>query len=182
MSPHESSWIHPSKYLPIPTQILNKLMEFNHSWWKKSQTTTWDIFNEFVNHGINYQPQLVQDFWTINSITSIFPEKNGKKKIQRCQKRPSSPQSWCNDIYYMYVSGQIIIFHQPGFSWNKGISLTKPPFDQIICMSVLLPTKSWKSWFVVIEPRLKSAILLTTVPWYRGFCWYGNPRRRRESL
>ena len=25
-------------------------------------------------------------------------------------------------------SGQIIIFHQPRFPWNKGISLTKPPF------------------------------------------------------
>ena len=25
-------------------------------------------------------------------------------------------------------TGQIIIFHQPRFPWNKGISLTKPPF------------------------------------------------------
>ena len=27
-----------------------------------------------------------------------------------------------------YVSGQIIIFHQSRFPWNKGGSLTKPPF------------------------------------------------------
>ena len=27
-----------------------------------------------------------------------------------------------------HISGQIIIFHQPRFPWNKGISLTKPPF------------------------------------------------------
>ena len=26
-----------------------------------------------------------------------------------------------------HESGQIIIFHQPRFPWNKGISLTKPP-------------------------------------------------------
>ena len=26
---------------------------------------------------------------------------------------------------YIYISGQIIIFHQPGFFWNKGISLPK---------------------------------------------------------
>ena len=35
---------------------------------QKSQTTTRDVYN-LVNNGINYQPQLVQDFWTINSIT-----------------------------------------------------------------------------------------------------------------
>ena len=26
-------------------------------------------------------------------------------------------------------SGQIIIFHQARFSWNKDVSLTKPPFE-----------------------------------------------------
>ena len=31
------------------------------------------------------------------------------------------------------VSGQIIIFHQPRFPWNKGISLTKPPFGVRSC-------------------------------------------------
>ncbi len=28
------------------------------------------------------------------------------------------------------LSGQIIMFHQPGFPWNKGTSLTKPPFGE----------------------------------------------------
>ena len=31
------------------------------------------------------------------------------------------------------ISGQIIIFHQPGFPWNKGISLPKPPFGVRSC-------------------------------------------------
>ena len=31
-------------------------------------------------------------------------------------------------IHNLHLSGQIIIFHQPRFPWNKGISLTKPPF------------------------------------------------------
>ena len=41
----------------------------SYCWWKKSQTTTWDVQNP-VNNGINYQPQLVfsPDFWTINRI------------------------------------------------------------------------------------------------------------------
>ncbi len=30
-------------------------------------------------------------------------------------------------------SGQILIFHQPRFPWNKGISLTKPPFGMRSC-------------------------------------------------
>ena len=34
---------------------------------------------------------------------------------------------------YIYISGQIIIFHQPRFPWNKGISLTKPPFGVRSC-------------------------------------------------
>jgi len=29
---------------------------------QKSQTTTWDVSNP-VNNGVNYQPQLVQDFF-----------------------------------------------------------------------------------------------------------------------
>ena len=31
-------------------------------------------------------------------------------------------------LFSYQISGQIIIFHQPRFPWNKGISLTKPPF------------------------------------------------------
>ena len=32
-----------------------------YCWWLKSQTTSWDVQNP-VNNGVNYQPQLVQDF------------------------------------------------------------------------------------------------------------------------
>ena len=53
-------------------------------WWTKSQTTTWDVVQNPVNDGINYQPQLVNlpDFWTINSPTvfltlKIPPQKPG---------------------------------------------------------------------------------------------------------
>ena len=35
--------------------------------------------------------------------------------------------------YIYHISGQIIIFHQPRFPWNKGISLTKPPFGVRSC-------------------------------------------------
>ena len=46
--------------------VFNSSIEVaNYCWWKKS-CTTWDVYN-LVNTGINYQPQLVQDFWTINS-------------------------------------------------------------------------------------------------------------------
>ena len=31
---------------------------------------------KFVNDGINYQPQLVQDFWTTNKYLYIIPFKN----------------------------------------------------------------------------------------------------------
>ncbi len=39
-------------------------------------------------------------------------------------------------------SGQIIIFHQPGFPWNKGISLTKPPFGVRSCeVAIIWPAE-----------------------------------------
>ena len=39
-------------------------------------------------------------------------------------------------------SGQIIIFHQPRFPWNKGISLTKPPFGVRSCEVAII----WPDW------------------------------------
>ena len=40
-------------------------------------------------------------------------------------------------------SGQIIIFHQPRFPWNKGISLAKPPFRVRSCeVAIIWPEKS----------------------------------------
>ncbi len=39
-------------------------------------------------------------------------------------------------------SGQIIIFHQPRFPWNKGNSLTKPPFGVRSCeVAIIWPDK-----------------------------------------
>ena len=47
--------------------------------------------------------------------------------VERCsrimRKNPTHPT----------YSGQITIFHQPRFPWNKGISLTKPPFGVRSC-------------------------------------------------
>ena len=43
----------------------------------------------------------------------------------------------------MYLSGQIIIFHQPRFNWNKGISLTKPQFGVRSCeVAIIWPDLS----------------------------------------
>ena len=55
---------------------------------------------------------------------------------------------WYIYILYIHISGQIIIFHQPRFPWNKGISLTKPPFGvrscevAIIWPDIYIPTTS----------------------------------------
>ena len=42
-------------------------------------------------------------------------------------------------------SGQIIIFHQPRFPWNKGISLTKPPFGVRSCEVAIVWPDVWHS-------------------------------------
>ena len=46
------------------------------------------------------------------------------------------------EVLELYKSGQIIIFHQPRFAWNKGISLTKPPFGVRLCeVAIICPDK-----------------------------------------
>ena len=45
--------------------------------------------------------------------------------------------------FYGINSGQIIIFHQPRFPWNKGISLAKPPFGVRSCeVAIIWPDQS----------------------------------------
>jgi len=41
---------------------------WEYCWWKISQTTTWYV-KSLINTWVNYLPQLVQDFWTINSMS-----------------------------------------------------------------------------------------------------------------
>ncbi len=52
-------------------------------------------------------------------------------------------------------SGQIIIFHQPGISWNKGSSLTKPPFGVRSCEVAII----WPEWYLVYEPIVNPEML-----------------------
>ena len=52
-------------------------------------------------------------------------------------QRKSSKRSFES---HLDLSGQIIIFHQPRFPWNKGISLTKPPFGVRSCeVAIICP-------------------------------------------
>ena len=73
------------------------------------------------------------------------------------------------------TSGQIIMFHQPKFHWNKGISLTKPPFVAINCLEngrlhtiykthhlFHLPNSPEKSWVPLISPRKFTPLKLKT--------------------
>ena len=46
-------------------------------------------------------------------------------------------------------SAQIIIFHQPRFPWNKGISLTKPPFGVRSCeVAIIWPDPYAQNYYV----------------------------------
>ena len=53
----------------------------------------------------------------------------------------------CGDSHAKQWSGQIIIFHQPRFSWNKGNSLTKPPFGVRSCEVAIIWPEWWKLLF-----------------------------------
>ena len=75
------------------------------------------------------------------------------------EKKKKNDKSWLfffgdstNQVLWLQIhwaswykkSGQIIIFHQPRFPWNKGISLTKPPFGVRSCeVAIIWPEKSY---------------------------------------
>ncbi len=70
-------------------------------------------------------------------------------------------------FYPQNGSGQIIIFHQPGFPWNKGISLTKPPFGVRSCeVAIIWPDGWFISWFQT---------LLTWMIWGKNPYFWKHP-------
>ena len=55
------------------------------------------------------------------------------------------------DIHLLsvYYSGQIIMFHQPRFPWNKGMCLTKPPFGVRSCEVAIIWQDYLLGWFTL---------------------------------
>ncbi len=70
------------RQINLPTSRLGVLAWFfgPYCWWLKS-CTTWDVWSP-INHGINYQPQLVS---RISAINSMWP-------ISRCLLSKKSPR------------------------------------------------------------------------------------------
>ena len=56
----------------------------------------------------------------------------------------------CTSTWHVYISGQIIIFHQPRFPGNKEISLTKPPFGVRSCEVAII----WPDIYTVCSQSL----------------------------
>ena len=57
---------------------------------------------------------------------------------------------------YIYIPGQIIIFHQPRFPWNKGTSLTKPPFGVRSCEVAII----WPDIYIYININTNTCVYL----------------------
>ena len=74
---------------------------------------------------------------TVSALSSMLWKWDGKD-VSGMQE-----SSW---IYVLRTqkSGQIIIFHQPRFPWNKGISLTKPPFGVRSCEVAIIWPDKWE--------------------------------------
>ena len=90
---------------------------------------TWNLWSYLprrpltTQHNMSLQANL--------QITTKYPTVN--VYVYRCYIHlPWLCENW-NTHLILHQSGQIMIFHQPRFSWNKGISLTKPPFGVRSC-------------------------------------------------
>ena len=79
-------------------------------------------------------------WWPFRMVSSRDPQRMiGDKKVTTAE----SPGNQFWEKSSMNHSGQIIIFHQPRFPWNKEISLTKPPFGVRSCEVAIIWPEVW---------------------------------------
>ena len=93
-----------------------------------------------------------------------------------------------------HPSGQIIIFHQPRFPWNKGNSLTKPPFGgnrscevAIIwpdpwCKACKSPTSALSECPIASAKLLKTRGKYFTPTWQRWWFFQPEPGLGKQKL
>ena len=114
--------------------------------------------NTMKNHNFPWKTNL----WYHHESENPMPEKNGIVDTF-CTQDDAAPWNgmaaihgsipWnhpfkCPKISATFqYSGQIIIFHQPRFPWNKGISLTKLHFGVRSCeVAIIWPEYYWNKW------------------------------------
>ena len=69
----------------------------------------------------------------------------------------------------IHISGQITMFHQPRFPWNKGISVTKPPFGVRSCEVAII----WTDIYIYISHIIYT--LESNKSW-----WFSRPHPGRD--
>ena len=83
--------------------------------------------------------------------------------------------AWKMAHWYLHESGQIIIFHQPRFHWNKGISLTKPQFKVTSAEVAIIWPDEWLKFMAWIGKysKLQLYIYGSVYPSiFRGYRWF----------
>ena len=111
------------------------------------------------------------------------------KTLSRKKKKTAAGVVFLMDLYkwtfFLEGSGQIIIFHRLRFPWNKGISLTKPPFGVRSCEVTIIwpegchiiPTNHPSTWSSgLLQGSVLSMISLQEKTWK----WW-SPRRSKSD-
>ncbi len=98
-----------------------------------------------------FHPKMIlQDF-------EISPSRTLKKLFSKS----SNPN--IQHMHQYIISGQIIIFHQPRFPWNKGISLTKPPFGVRSCeVAIIWPDHLYSIGFTHCNRQPHLGVITST--------------------
>ena len=94
-------------------------------------------------HGVG--GKLLLETWRWTWTKESFP--TGRALVGNSSSSSSVFAVGCRMIHQ---SGQIRIFHQPRFPWNKGISLTKPRFGVRLCEVAIIWPDQWILWVVSI--------------------------------
>ena len=110
--------------------------------------------NEYLNseHFLPHQHRFAKytisawGFQPIWMLVKLEISARGENKMNWATKKPD-PTFHCTGCsigiltvayYHSLISGQIIIFHQPRFPWNKKISLPKPPLGVRSCKVAII--------------------------------------------
>ena len=125
------------------------------------------------------------DRWNSNCIVRGNNEKVETWELFHWKKWSKRIRSWAKNAVPAKVrtqhSGQIIIFHQPLFSWNKGISLTKPPFgENRSCeVAIIWPEHLINNWPYLAVKHVKKLHLMRWL--FELTMFFGRNSWRRKS-
>ena len=130
------------------TKWLQRKIWAPYCWWKKSQTTTWDVWNP-INNGDNHHPWWLAGFWDPSTVVShhqlqihvIIPARRECSCFET-EVRPGRTQRFANPDFFHVLQNAFEAFcsWKVWFDWGEMID---------VAMSVMSPRRAYSVCLVL---------------------------------